>query len=301
MIPLFDLHCDTLGEMYDRNYSYDSSPLHISLDKCVDFSPYIQVMAIWSDFRLSPKEAYKRYREALNYAKNQGINFLKDFESESIARRGFILAVEGAEIAEGDLDRLRKFKNDGVKIITLFWKDTNLLGGAWNTDIPLSDFGIEFTRKCFELSIIPDVSHASAKATKDIIKLAIDNDKTIIASHSNSHTVCNHKRNLTDHDFLEIKNLKGLVGISLACQHLRNDDQAHISDILKHIHHYLSLGGTDTVCLGCDFDGVSTLPHGIRNISDLKELYFEMQYNFGSDITEKIFYKNAFDFFKRNY
>ena len=299
MIPLFDLHCDTLGEMYNGNCSLDSSPLHISLDKCADYLPYFQVMAIWSDFRLTPKEAYKRYNEALTYAENQGISFIKDFKS--ITDRGFILAIEDAKIIEGDLERLVKFKNDGVKIITLFWKDTNLLGGAWNTDIPLSDFGIEFTKKCFELSIIPDISHASIKSTRDIIRIAKESGKTIIASHSNSYTVCNHKRNLTDHDFLEIKNLKGLVGISLACQHLGNDDQAHISDILKHIYHYLSLGGTDTVCLGCDFDGVSTLPHGIRNISDLKELYFEMQYNFGSDITEKIFYKNAFDFFKRNY
>ncbi len=299
MIPLFDLHCDTLEEMYLGNYSFHSSPLHISLDKCVDYSPYVQVMAIWSDYRLTPKEAYERYSKVLSYAKNQGISFIKNFES--ISNRSYILAIEGAKITEGDINRLYKFKKDGVKIITLFWKDTNLLGGAWNTDVPLSEFGTEFINKCFELSIIPDVSHASTQATRDIIELAKEHNKTIIASHSNSYTLCNHRRNLTDNDFKEIKDLKGLVGISLASEHLQKGKQAEICDILKHIYHYLSLDGIDTVCLGCDFDGVSSLPRGISDITNLKELYFEIQGNFGNEAAEKIFFRNAYEFFRRNY
>lgn len=298
MIPLFDLHCDTLEEMYLGGYKIDSSPLHISLDKCSVFSPYVQVMAIWSDSRLSQGEAYKRYNACIDYAKEQGINFIKDYKN--VSDNTFILAIEGGKIVENDLNRLTKFKNDGVKIITLFWKDENQLGGAWNTDVSLSDFGKEFVKECFRLSIIPDVSHASVQSAKKIIQLAQAHNKTVIASHSNSYSVCNHKRNLKDDDFKSIVELNGLVGISLANEHLQSGKQADIISVLNHIYHYLSLDGIDTVCLGCDFDGISSLPLGINNISNLTKLYSEMNHCFGKDITDKVFFKNADEFFKRN-
>ena len=299
MIPLFDLHCDTLEEMFLGKYSFTSSPLHISLSKCNKYSPYIQIMAIWSDYRLSPKDAYKRYNDTISYAQRQGLSFLKDFKN--LSEHSYILSVEGAEIIENDLQRLDRLKNDGVKVITLFWRDMNLLGGAWNTDIALSEFGIEFIKKCFELSIIPDISHASEQASHDIIKLAKSENKTIIASHSNSYSICRHKRNLNDDTFKDIIDLDGLVGISLSSQHLHLNGDAKICDILKHIYHYLSLGGINTICLGCDFDGVAALPDGIRDISDLSKLYRELEINFGSKIADKIFFHNAYNFFQINY
>ncbi len=299
MIPLFDLHCDTLLNLYHNKYSIKASPLHISLDKTKIFSPYNQVLAIWSDCRLSPKEAYNQYRNVIDYAKNQEIYFAKSF-NELLTKR-FILAIEGGKIAEGDLNRLNEFKNDGVKIITLCWSDTNDICGAWNTSLPLTEFGRSFVRRCFDLSIIPDVSHASVETMKEVINLAKKNNKTIIASHSNSYTICNHNRNLRDDDFVSIKYLDGLVGISMAPQHLSIDTTVTIDHIIKHINHYLSLGGENTVCLGCDFDGVSSLPEGINDISDLERLYIKMQKEFGEEITNKIFYYNAENFFKKNF
>ena len=61
MIPLFDLHADTLGEMYKKKELLTKNNLHISLEKAKIFKPYIQVMAIWSDKRLSNNEAYNNF------------------------------------------------------------------------------------------------------------------------------------------------------------------------------------------------------------------------------------------------
>ena len=299
MIPLFDLHCDTLEEMYLGNYSLSSSPLHISLDKCEELSPYIQVMAVWSDYRLTPAEAYNRYLNTIDYANRQGIKFIKEFKN--LPKKCYILAIEDAKIIENDLERLNKLKEDGVKIITPFWKNTNQLGGAWNTNLPLNDFGIEFIKKCFELSIIPDISHASKESSKQIIEFAKSEKKTIIASHSNSYNVCNHKRNLYDSEFEQIVDLGGLVGISLASEHLCSGKQAEIKDVLNHIYKYLSLSGINNICLGCDFDGVSSLPKGISNISDLSILFEEIKLNFGIEAARKIFFENAYNFFSKNY
>ena len=221
MIPLFDLHCDTLLSLYKEKYTLDSSPLHISNRKTSNFSPYTQVMAIWSDCRLSSKDAYNQYKNVIEYAKRLNINFARKFSD--ILSGGKILAIEDGRIIENDVSRLEEFKKDGVKIITLSWSGINQICGSWDTDAFLSEFGKSFVEKCFELSIIPDISHTSVEATKDIIELARKRNKTIIASHSNSYSVCRHGRNLRDDDFKAICELGGIVGISLAPQHLDID------------------------------------------------------------------------------
>ena len=299
MIPLFDLHCDTLLSLYKGKYTLNSSPLHISNKKVDIFSPYTQIMAIWSDCRLTSNEAYLQYRKTVNYSKEICISFAKDFTD--IQNGGKILAIEDGRIVENHISRLEEFKNDGVKIITLSWSGVNQICGSWDTDASLSEFGKDFVEECFELSIIPDISHTSPETTKEVIALAKKHNKTIIASHSNSYSVCNHKRNLRDDDFLAICELGGIVGISLAPQHLDIDGNANIEAILKHISHYLSLGGENTVCLGCDFDGVSSLPDGINNIFDLTKLYSEIKTEFGTEIADKIFYQNAYNYFKNNF
>ena len=297
MIPLFDLHCDTLGAMCSRGYNFSSSPLHISLNKCKNYSPYVQVMALWSDCKQSSSDAYLSYKKALAYAKMQGISFAD--KSNELTTKPYILAIEDGRIVENDLSRINEFKNDGVKIITLCWSGTNSIGGGWDTTDGLSDFGVDFVKRCFECGITPDVSHCSVKTTNQAIELAYEHNKTIIASHSNSFSVCNHMRNLRDEEFLSISKLGGIVGISLAPQHLASSGNADIKSILNHIDHYLSLGGENTVSLGCDFDGVSALPWGINDISDLSKLHKEISYNYGNKITKRIFYNNAFDFFMK--
>ncbi|MBQ9744701.1 MAG: membrane dipeptidase [Clostridia bacterium] len=296
MIPLFDLHCDTLSELYLGNFSFSSAPLHISLDKCTGISPYRQVLAIWSDNSLSSEEAYERYKSTVSYAKKQGIDFVKDFKN--IYKEKFILAVEDARLLNNDISRLDTLYSDGVKILTLCWRDTSCIGGGWNTDNALTPFGIDVVKRCFELGIIPDISHASLSVMHQVTQLARKYSKTIIASHSNSYTVCKHDRNLRDENFLQIMSLGGLVGISLCPQHLTEDGNADIHHILNHIEHYLSLNGEDSICLGCDFDGVSTLPNGIKNISDIPLLFNESVKKFGYRVSEKIFYENAYSFFK---
>ena len=131
-------------------------------------------------------------------------------------------------------------------------------------------------------------------------QLAKEYKKPIIASHSDSYSVCKHSRNLTDEDFKDIVSLGGIVGISLCPPHLASDGKANLSDIIKHIEHYLSLGGENAVCMGCDLDGTD-LPHGINDISDLCKIEAELKrLGYPDDIIEKIFYKNAFEFIKKN-
>lgn len=295
MIPLFDLHADTLGEMYRKKELLSKNSLHISYDKAKIYSPYLQVMAIWSDFRLTDEEAYKSFFKIYDYALKNGCKFAKS--KDELKNGALILAVEDARLLSGDIERLNILHQNGVRVFTLNWKGESIIGGAWDTEIGLTSFGKSVLERSFSLGIIPDISHSSVNSAYDAIEISNAHNKPIIASHSNSFTVFNHKRNLTDALFLEIINLGGVVGISLAPEHLA--ENACVNSVLAHIYHYLELGGENTVCLGCDLDGVSSLPYGISSISDLTLLYFELTRSFGQKIADKIFYYNAFDFFRK--
>ena len=79
--------------------------------------------------------------------------------------------------------------------------------------------------------------------------------------------------------------------------HLTNGDKCTIDDIVAHIERYLSLGGEDSVCLGCDLDGVGHLPEGIDNVSDLAKIAEKLaQNNYNEILIDKIFYANARNF-----
>lgn len=293
MIPLFDLHADTLSEMYKKKELLSNNTLHISLEKAKNFAPYLQIMAIWSDFSLSNEDAYDNFKNTLNYAHSLGIKFATN--KDELNHGALVLALEDARLTNGKIERLYDLFKFGVKVMTLNWRGQSIVGGGWDVESGLSPFGKRLVSEALELGIIPDISHSSVTGAYDTISIARLKSKPIIASHSNSYSVYNHKRNLPDDLFLEIFSLGGLVGVSLAPEHLAN--KASISSVIKHIYHYLSLGGEDTVCLGCDFDGVSSLPNGISDLSDLAILYFELEKQLGQKIATKIFYQNAYDFF----
>jgi membrane dipeptidase len=296
MIPLFDLHCDTLYELYLNNEFFDSCNLHISKDKAKNFAPYIQIFAIWSNSSLSNDDAYINFFNVLNHAKKNGFSF----SSTPILRQNTsILSVEDARLLNGDIKRLDTLYSYGVKVLTLCWKDVSTIGGAWNTSVGLTSFGIDVIKRCFELGIIPDISHASIPSSENTIECAQEIKLPVIASHSNSYAICKHDRNLSDELFTKITKIGGLVGISLADEHISTNN-ASIKDILNHIYHFLSLGGDKTICLGCDFDGVSSLPSEISSINDLSKLFIEVEKSFGHDFAIKLFFKNAFKFFSKN-
>ena len=297
MIPLFDLHCDTLYELYLKNEAFDTNSLHISNNKAKNFAPYIQIFAIWSNNSLSNDDAFVNFFNVLNYARKNGFSFSS---TPILDQNTSILSVEDARLINGDIKRLDTLYKCGVKTLTLCWKDISIIGGAWNTMVGLTDFGCEVVKRCFELGIIPDISHASILTSENAIECARTNKRPIIASHSNSYTVCQHKRNLSDELFLEITKIGGLIGISLAGEHISTNNNASIKDILNHIYHYLSLGGEKIICLGCDLDGVTSLPREISSINDLNKLFLEVERNFGHDFAIKLFFENAFKFFSKN-
>ena len=72
-----------------------------------------------------------------------------------------------------------------------------------------------------------------------------------------------------------------------------------MNDVLNHIYHLLSLGGEDVVALGTDFDGAD-VTEVIPTSKYFYRLYNSLiENNFEKSIVDKIFYKNALEFYDK--
>lgn len=304
----FDLHCDTLYEMYEKNVGFFESGCQVSLENASLFDGYARVCAIWTKAGISDDAAFERYKSILAHAKNasdERTAFCKTSKEISDSRRAekipLILAVEGANLLGGDISKLDELFCDGVRFLTLVWKGSDCIGGAWNTDDGLTDFGKEVVLRCGELGIFVDVSHSSRKTTRQAIDIAERCGTKIVATHSNSFSCCEHGRNLTDCEAKAVAALGGVIGISLVPAHLRNGGNADISDVLRHIEHYVSLGIEKNVCIGADFDGVVDLPSGISGERDVKKIYDLLSAACASaEIADDVFWNNAERFINKN-
>lgn len=313
MIPcLFDTHCDTAYELYHRGCGLLNNDCHIDLKKASVYPKYAQYFAVWSNRRLDDETCWEQFLKiAENFDKQIAATESKavrvtDAEGLKAAwdngQHAAILAVEDARLTAGKLERVDILAQMGVKYMTLLWGGETCIGGSHNTSGHLTDFGRAVARRCFEVGIVPDVSHASAEVVDDLIPIAYEYGKPFIASHSNAHAVYGHTRNLRDRHFAEIKKLGGIVGISLCSSHLTDTSlrPADETDLLRHLEHYLSLGGEDMVGFGADWDGTD-LPQGFDHVGHLAN-FAELlaKHNYTDELIDKIFWKNFYEFAIKN-
>lgn len=303
-LDYFDLHCDTLTCLYDKQETLSNSTCMLKKsDECF-FGKCAQVFAVFSKKGLSDEDCYRRFFNVLDYFKtNEGDFCTKSLELKKLAKMNLpikLLSVEDLRLTCGSKERLYSLLNCGVKIVTPLWSGVTCIGGSFNTDEGLTKQGAELIKTCFEEGITVDISHASRKSTSEILVLAETCGGNVIASHSNSYSVFPHPRNITDNEALRIKNSGGIIGVSAVPCHLTNG-LASTEDIVKHILHLLETVGDDSVSLGCDFDGISDTPYDLTCRTDIIKLADSLKsHGIDSKLQSKIFFKNAFNYFTSN-
>ena len=311
--PVFDLHCDTayalLGKNFDRIGSLRSNNLHIDLERAGTLGGYAQCFACFTSpleklpLNLSVIGLFEREMAAilqeieanadviqLAYSPNEITENLKN------SKMSAILTIEGPAGFDYNADLLEDLYNIGFRITTLGWNEENPLTGSWVTGGGLSQQGKAYVKEAQRVGMTIDVSHISDEAFWDIMDIT---GKPIIASHSNSRTICDHSRNITDEMYLAICKTGGTVGINLYNDFLGNNPT--IDTVCDHILHFLQLAGTDKhISLGSDFDGMDSLPAGITGIQDYPKLADRLLELGLSDTTVKnIFWNNALGVIER--
>lgn len=282
-IKIFDAHCDTLCYLNDNHTSIDKNSHHVDRLRMGDD----EVRRVFACF-IAP--VYK------NSAMERFIELSDTFYSQNI--KG-ILSVEGGEMITS-LKALRTLKRLGVRIAALTWNYSNhIAGGVLNPDTGLSEFGKSVVKEMNKIDMLIDYSHLNDRSFWDI---AMVSTAPIIATHSNSRAICSHPRNLTDEQFKMIIKTGGCVGINFYPPFLNDSKKADVWDIVKHIEHFLSLGGEDCIGIGADLDGVDYLPDDIHGCEDIHKVFDKLaQLNYSEEQLKKISHKN-FErvFYERN-
>ena len=310
-----DLHCDTAYELYHQRQGLMTNTLAISLQVAECYPSYAQFFAVWSDSRLSDGQAYDDFIAIADHFKtlltspptNERACLVRTSADLRAAwekgKHAAFLAVEDARLLQGKLERLETLAERGVAYLTLLWGGNTCIGGSHDTDNGLTDFGKAVVKGCFELGIVPDVSHASEQSAEDILLLAERYGRPVIATHSNYFSVYPHSRNLRDDHFRRICELGGVVGLNLCRHHLRDctEQNATAQDALRHLDHALMLGGEHAVAIGGDLDGAA-LPDGISTVADVTSLAKTMQtHGYADTQIQDIFYRNAHRFIEKNF
>ena len=312
-ISLFDSHCDTAYNLYHQNARLDyTESCHVSLERAACYERYAQFYAIWSHKRLDDEACWQAFLNISDYFKTEldrlsakvvQVTCGSDLETAvTEGKHAAILAVEDARLTAGRLERLDEMYARGVRYLTLLWGGDTCIGGSHDTQNGLTDFGKKLVRRCFERGIIPDVSHASEQSVDDLLSAAYEYRKPFMASHSNTHAVYGHSRNLRDRHFAALRELGGMVGINLCSSHLADTSlrEATAEDIFAHIEHYLSLGGEDCVGFGADWDGAG-LPQGFSHVGDMTRLAELMaRRNYSDQLINKLFWENTYQFAMKN-
>ena len=164
-LSLFDLQCDTAGEMLATGQPLGENSLAVSLSKAAAFRQYVQVMALWANNRLSDADGWQQVRRmALNLKNDPAVDGTVGLATVCPERAdgiSLLLGLEDARVLELHPERVDELFEMGVRIFTPLWRGVTCIGGAHDTDEGLSDFGELAVRRALELGMLPDISHAS--------------------------------------------------------------------------------------------------------------------------------------------
>ena len=274
---IFDAHCDTLCRLCDENASFDENEFNVDKKRMDGYDSYTQVFACWID-PIYKDRAMERFIELSDEFYTKNVNG--------------ILSIEGGEMITS-LKALRTLKRLGVRIAALTWNYSNHIASGVleeNEARGLTEFGKKVIAEMNRINMFVDVSHLNDKSFYDAAEIM---KMPIIATHSNSRAICPHKRNLTDDQFKIIVKSGGCTGINFYNEFL-DGDNSDIDSIVKHIEHFMSLGGEDCIGIGADYDGVDDeLPRGISGCQDTYKLFDRLlSLNYTEEQVEKISHRN---------
>ena len=226
-----------------------------------------------------------------------------------------LIGMEGGHSIDNSLAALRMLHRLGARYMTVThsknvpWADsatdTPALGG-------LSAFGEEVVREMNWLGMLVDLSHVSPDTMADAIAVS---QAPVIFSHSSARAVNDVPRNVPDNVLRMLPKNGGVVMVTFVPQFLapkvtawskRQTDEttrlqqqfpgdeaarktglaawikanpeprATVADTADHIDHIRKVAGIDHIGLGGDFDGITSVPEGLEDVSKYPALTAEL-------------------------
>ena len=298
-IPLFDCHCDTAVRVWLTGRSLRENSLHLDLMRLKKFSPAAQVFAVCTETLEDPQgkaaAVIRYFKEQIEMNSDIVKLCLNSHDIVSTMSGGKIaalLSVEGAE----QIDDIEMAYALGVRVVHITWNfDNGLCGSVMGSGAGLSEKGRCFVKKAQELGVLLDTSHISQQGFWEVLEIS---RKPVIAGHSNTRALCPVPRNLSDEQFIALKNQGGGAGINLYPEFLGLGRD--IDAVFAHIEHFMALGGEKAVFLGCDLDGIDEMPKGIHGVEDLGKIYeVLLRHNYPESLVRDVFINNIMNIMER--
>ena len=312
-VAVFDLHCDTalalLGETVNEAGSLKKNTFHIDLERASRLEGYCQCFACYTTpmmqerFGISPIVVFERELATIQREVDKNKRLIRfaysadEVEANREAgKMSAILTIEGPAGFDFDPALLENLHQIGFRISTLGWNESNVLTGSNVTGGGLTGMGREYVKEAQRLGILVDVSHISDEGFWDIMDIT---NAPVVATHSNSRTLCGHSRNLTDDMFRAICQTGGVAGINQYADFLGNAPT--LDTVCDHIFHFLELDPTGThIALGGDLDGCSAFAAGFTGIESYPVLAGRLlQRGAGEPLVRSIFWNNAVNVLRR--
>ena len=202
----------------------------------------------------------------------------------------------------------------GARHAMLTWNELNALATGCPQDPSrgLTEAGKLAVKRMEKLGMVLDASHLNDKSFWDLMSIATT---PVIASHSNSRTVCPAKRNLTDDMLKEIAKTGGLVGMNSLREFVSEKrEEQNVQKLCDHLDYIANLIGIDHIALGYDFDDYlggealgsfssnldSPSADGVSNEAEAYNLILEMKKRgYSQEDCDKVAYKNFYRVFKQ--
>lgn len=227
-----DTHNDVLlRSMMGQNILTELPESHSDLVKFKKGGVDLQVFSVWvSPSKIGPEEYYN-YANAmiaqLEYLCSRvpdqwaiPYNYQDIVYNDQHDILSCMIGVEGGHVIENDLLKLDALHDRGMRYLSLTWNNST----NWATSAKdetekgdslmfagLTNFGQQVVRRCNDLGVMIDVSHAGEQTFWDVLEITT---KPIIASHSSVYTLCPHFRNLKDEQLLALEKNNGVVFIN---------------------------------------------------------------------------------------
>ena len=223
-----------------------------------------------------------------------------------------LIGIEGGHAIENSLGALRAFAQLGVRYMTLtHWETLDWVDAATDTAKHggLTPFGEDVVREMNRSGMLVDLSHVSDGTMLDALRVS---RAPVIFSHSSARAIDRHVRNVPDSILRLVATNGGLVMTNFAPDYvsealrLASDSiqkrsaamraagvdslvvrdsvtawravapKATLAQVVDHMEHLRRVAGIDHVGIGSDFDGISSVPVGLEDVSKFPDLIAEL-------------------------
>ncbi len=161
----------------------------------------------------------------------------------------------------------------------------------------LTDLGKQVVERMLELGMLIDLSHSTPTARRQVFDIvdASGRHSPLIASHVGAYAIDPSPYNLTDAEIRRIARDGGVVGVIFMPYWLMPKESGQgLNFISRHLQYFVDVGGEDVAGLGTDFDGFTTPPDDLDNVSQMPRLTQRLVVDGHSEgVIKKILGENA--------